>query len=86
MGSTNPSPIPYGIQSVQNSTEVFERNDITIRRGDTEIAVADTLENLMLKLEVMSEIMDDIIENTGYSGMSIEDRVNAKLMLKKLSG
>lgn len=76
----------HGIQNIRNDIDVFDRTDLTIRRGDTELAVGETLENMLIELEVLHEVIDEVLTSENYkNAMSVQDRIDAKKMLKKLS-
>lgn len=59
--------------------------DLIITKAGEDIHVAESIQTLNLKLEVLSEVLDEILEHTGISTMSIQERMEAKLMIKKLS-
>lgn len=60
--------------------------DLTIQthNGRT-VNVLESLDEINLYLEVISEVMDEIIEKTNISELTIQQRVEGKLMLRKLS-
>jgi hypothetical protein len=59
---------------------------VLIQRDDgPDIDVAKDLTDLNLRMEVLGEIMSDILEKLG-SEVDLEQRVQQKLMLRKLAG
>lgn len=80
---TNPVPSPVTGITLRDS---ISPGDLVIHRPDgREIPVGGVLDDINLRVEVLSEVMDEILEHTGITKMTIHDRVEAKLMLKKLS-
>ena len=79
------NPVPSPISNITPRDSVSP-GDLVIRRPDgTDIFVGEVLDDINLRVEVLSEVMDEILEHTGITKMTIHDRVEAKLMLKKLS-
>lgn len=67
---------------------LYDDGSLVITKSDgTSIDVANNLDNIDVRLEVISEVLDEIIMQTGLSSRAtIQERVEQKLMLRRLSG
>lgn len=67
---------------------LYDDGSLVITKTDgTSIDVANNLDNIDVRLEVISEVLDEIIMQTGLSSRAtIQERVEQKLMLRRLSG
>lgn len=70
------------------SPPLYDDGELVITRKDgTRLDVANSLDTLDVKLEVISEVLDEIITETGICNRkTIQERVEQKLMLRRLAG
>lgn len=70
------------------SSPLYNDGELVIARKDgTRLDVANSLDTLDVKLEVISEVLDELIIETGICNRrTIQERVEQKLMLRRLAG
>lgn len=85
--STNYQNIP-ALNGAISLGPLYDDGSLVITKSDgTSIDVANNLDNIDVRLEVISEVLDEIIMQTGLSSRAtIQERVEQKLMLRRLSG
>lgn len=62
--------------------------DLVVTRNGKEYRIVEMYEDITIRLEVISEIMDEILESypEERSKYNVEDRIQHKLMLRRLAG
>tara|TARA_E500000081_G_C5798023_1_gene203648 strand:- start:48 stop:308 length:261 start_codon:yes stop_codon:yes gene_type:complete len=80
MGSSKKISVPHNVVNMDD--------DLVIHRNGEDHSIFAMYDNISLRLDVISEVIDELIEAHPdiRARASVETRVNQKLMMRKLAG